>query len=64
MVIGKTIFKSSPMRGCGGSGPGKMLSNFFFSVNNQIMAVHIEEYLCFPVTVLLSPERPEFIFMG
>lgn len=28
------------------------------------MVVHIEEYLCFPVTVLLSPERPEFIFMG
>lgn len=30
VVIGKTVFKSSPMRGCGGGGPGKMLSNFVF----------------------------------
>ena len=30
VVLGKTIFKSSPMRGCGGGGPGKMLSNFVF----------------------------------
>ena len=26
VVLGKTIFKSSPMRGCGGGGPGKHVS--------------------------------------
>lgn len=53
------------MQGCGRSGPGEdsYYQILCFSIYIPIIMIHIEEYLCFPVTVLWNPKWPEFIFM-